>query len=295
MNKIIRRGIIGVLAISTLSCNNGKNKSDAYGNFEAIETLVGAEAQGKVVQLSAIEGSLLKENEVVGLIDTLSLYLKKQQLLAQKESATARLSQVRAQIDVQDEQKKTALKEKDRIEKLIKDNAVPTKQLDDINGQLNVLNSQITSIGTQNQSISGDIKALTYQIAQIQDQINKSVITNPISGVVLEKYIEQGEIVAPGKTIYKIANLTSLKLKVFISGSQLSHVKLGQKVKVFIDESKNKNKELEGTVCWISEQAEFTPKIIQTKEERVNLVYAVKVDVMNDGSLKIGMPGEVRF
>ena len=287
--------ILFIFPFVMAACSNGNNKSDAYGNFEATEVLVGAEAQGKVIVFKAEEGQQLAKDVIVGYIDTLSLKLKKLQLVAQKEASIARLAQVQAQIAVQEEQKNTSAIEQLRISKLVEANAAPTKQLDDINGQLNILNSQIVSTRTQNQAIAGEIKALQYQIAQVADQLTKSVIRNPVRGTVLEKYIEEGEIVVLGKSLFKIADLSTLKLRIYISGAQLPNVKIGQKVSVLIDENKDENKKLEGIVSWISQQAEFTPKIIQTKDERVNLVYAVKVDVVNDGSLKIGMPGEVKF
>jgi HlyD family secretion protein len=205
------------------------------------------------------------------------------------------LAQVESQIEVQDVQKNVALADQKRYISLVDANAAPSKQLDDINNSLLVINAQIVSTRTQYQAINSDIKALQYQIVQIDDQLYKSVIRNPISGIVLEKYIENTEIAVPGKSIYKIADLSVLKLKVFVSGVQLPKIKIGQKVQVYIDESETKNKEMNGVISWISQQAEFTPKIIQTKDERVNLVYGVKIDVVNDGSLKIGMPGEIKF
>jgi HlyD family secretion protein len=292
----MKRVVLYVLIIPFIvCCGIRNNKSDAYGNFEAIEILVGSEAQGKVIQFNAEEGQKLSKGQVIGVIDTLPLFLKKQQLLASIEAACARFVQIQSQIDVQEEQKKTLVREQSRITKLVSSEAVPAKQLDDINGQLNILNSQVIATRSQNQSILGEIKALQFQVAQVQDQIVKSVIINPVNGTLLEKYIEQGEIAAPGKTLYKIADCSVLKLRVYVSGSQLPNFKLGQKVIVFVDKDKKENRSLEGTVTWISQQAEFTPKIIQTKEERVNLVYALKVDVVNDGTLKIGMPGEIKF
>jgi HlyD family secretion protein len=287
--------LILIIPLFLISCGNGNDKSDAYGNFEATEVLVGAEVQGKILQLNIEEGQLLKSGTIVGFIDSISNYLKKEQLVAQVQISEARFSQIKAQVDVQEEQKKSLIREQERISKLVSSSAAPTKQLDDINSQLDILNSQILSTKTQNQSIAAELKVLVYQIAQVQDQLLKSSIINPIEGTVLEKYIETGEIAIPGKTLYKIANLTTLKLRVYISGSQLPNVKIGQKVAVFIDKNESDDTQLEGTISWISQQAEFTPKIIQTKEERVNMVYALKVDVKNDGHLKIGMPGEVKF
>lgn len=284
-----------LILIFAASCSNNNNKSDAYGNFEAVEILIGSEVQGKIVSFNIEEGQEIKKGQVAGYIDSLSLFLKKQQLTTQMEGAKVRLVQVQSQIAVQEEQKKSLLREQQRLTKLVSANAAPVKQLDDINSQLDILNSQIISTRVQNQLILYDVKALQYQVAQTEDQLNKSVIRNPENGTVLEKYVEPGEIAVPGKILYKIADISTLRLRVYVSGAQLPHIKIGQKAKVYIDENARKNRQIEGTVSWISQQAEFTPKIIQTKDERVNLVYAIKLDVVNDGSLKIGMPGEVKF
>ncbi|HEX3006797.1 MAG TPA: HlyD family efflux transporter periplasmic adaptor subunit [Bacteroidales bacterium] len=275
------------------ACSNNDDKADAYGNFEAVETIVGSEGQGKLLKFIPEEGMVLKEGELVGVVDTTSLWLKKQQLIAMKKAAEAKLIQINAQIDVQKTQRETVLKEKNRIESLVKDKAAPEKQLDDINGQYKLIESQIVSIKSQNQSVAGEIESLVQQIKQVEDQISRSYITNPIDGTVLEKYIEPSEIVTIGKNLYKIANLGTIKLKVYVTGALLPRIKIGQKVIVKIDADSESNQALQGTISWISSQAEFTPKIIQTKEERVKQVYAVKVDVVNDGRIKIGMPGEI--
>lgn len=295
MNRIYTMiaAIVAVLAAS--SCGNGKNKSDAFGNFETVETMVGAEAQGKIIKFDVEEGNPLKKGQLVGIIDTTSLWLKKQQLVAMKKASEAKLTQIRSQIEVQETQKQTLLKEKNRIQNLLKDKAIPEKQLDDIDGQLNMVNSQILSIKSQNLSVSAEMESINAQIKQVDDQLAKSYILNPIDGVVLEKYVEPFEVVTMSKNLYKIANLSTMQLKVYVSGSQLPHIKIGQKIEVRIDADAKANQTLEGIVSWISSQAEFTPKIIQTKEERVKQVYAVKVDVKNDGRIKIGMPGEVKF
>jgi HlyD family secretion protein len=287
--------IFAILPLLIASCGSGNNISDAYGNFEATEILTGAEVQGQVVKFSIVEGQHLKNNEVVGIIDSVPNYLRKLQLIAQTQATKAKLDQVHAQIQVLDEQKKTLLIDQARIKKLVASNAAPSKQLDDINGQVDVINSQIVSTKVQNIAINSEIQALQYQVAQVNDQLSKSLIRSPVDGTILEKYVEQGEIVVPGKVLFKIANLSVLRLRIYVSGAQLPNIKLGQKVSVFVDKSESENRKLEGTISWISQQAEFTPKIIQTKDERVNLVYAVKVDVVNDGSIKIGMPGEVKF
>ena len=277
------------------SCSSKNGKSDAYGNFETVEVLVSSEIQGKLLQFSVEEGKTYKAGDAVGLIDTVQLALKRDQLIAQRNASATKISNILSQIAVQQETKGTLLVDKARTEKLMRDKAIPAKQLDDINGKIKVIDSQIESIKTQNAAVVNEVEAYDKQIAQIADQINRCKIVNPINGTVLEKYIEPSEIAAPGKTLYKVADMDQMILRVYVSGAQLPSVKIGQKVTVLIDQEKGDNKSFEGTVSWVSPQAEFTPKIIQTKEERVNLVYAVKVTVKNDGSLKIGMPGEVKF
>jgi HlyD family secretion protein len=285
----------GILLASIVSCSGNKNKSDAYGNFEAVDVLVSSEMQGRLVSFSVDEGKTLKAGEVVGLIDTVQLSLKRDQFVAQQKMSATKFQNITSQIQVQNEQKQTLIIEKKRLESLLKDNAAPQKQLDDINGKIAVIESQIASIKTQNSTVYNELEMLDKQIAQLNDQIKRCIITSPIDGTVLEKYFEPQEIVTPGKTLFKIANIQKMILRVYISGSQLSQIKTGQKVKVRIDKNEKELSEYEGIVTWVSPQAEFTPKIIQTKEERIHLVYAVKVDVPNDGKFKIGMPGEVKF
>jgi len=288
-----------VATFTLLSCSSKNSKSDAYGNFETVEVLISSEIQGKLLQFTIVEGKYYKAGEIVGLIDTIQLALKRDQLIAQRNASATKISNIMSQIAVQDEQKGTLLVDKARTEKLMRDKAIPTKQLDDINGKIKVIDSQIASIKTQNSAVTNEIDAFDKQIAQISDQMTRCKIVNPINGTVLDKYIEPSEIAMPGKTLYKIADMDQMILRVYVSGSQLSSVKIGQKVSVFIDqnesESKADTKSLEGIISWVSPEAEFTPKIIQTKEERINLVYAVKVSIKNDGSLKIGMPGEIKF
>jgi HlyD family secretion protein len=284
-----------LLILFLSSCGKNEKRSDAYGNFEAVETIVSAEATGKLVDFNIEEGQLLEKDVTVGNIDADQLSLKKQQLEAQKNTIQTKFKNVFSQIDVYREQKKVNLVEKNRIEKLLKDDAATTKQLDDINGSINVLDKQISSIESQNSTTIQELKGLDAQIQQVQDQINKSAVINPVKGTVLMKLAEQSEVVNYGKPLYKIADISTMELRVYISGEQLPEIKLGQKVKVLIDAEKDGYRELEGIISWISTKSEFTPKIIQTKEERVNQVYAVKVKVNNDGSLKIGMPGEVMF
>lgn len=291
--KTIFRLIPIILVIA--SCSEQNSKSDAYGNFEATEIIVSSEVAGKVLSFTLNDGDELKDNQIVGFIDTVQLSLKRDQINAQKNSVSTKISGILAQIDVLNEQKKNIEVEKERVEKLLKDGAATQKQLDDVTGGINVINSQMNSIKTQNSTVLSELEVLNVQIEQINDQIKKSYIKSPINGIVLEKYIEESEVAVPGKNLFKIADLSKIELKVYVSGDQIPNIKLGQKVKVVFDKNKDENSETEGIVDWIASQAEFTPKIIQTKEERVNLVYAVKISVMNDGSIKIGMPGEVVF
>ncbi len=284
-----------IIVLVMVSCSGNNYKSDAYGNFETVDVLVASEMQGRLVTFNIEEGQQVKAGELVGLIDTVQLSLKRDQLIAQRKMSSTKFQNIQSQIQVQEDQKKTILIEKRRLENLMKDNAAPQKQMDDINGKISVIESQIASIKTQNSTVINEVEMLDKQIAQVNDQINRSKITNPIDGAVLEKYFEAQEIATPGKTLYKVADISKMILRAYVSGAQLSQVKIGTKVKVLIDESNDKMRELTGTITWVSQQAEFTPKIIQTKEERVNLVYAVKIEVSNDGSLKIGMPGEVKF
>ncbi|MCX6161355.1 MAG: HlyD family efflux transporter periplasmic adaptor subunit [Ignavibacteriae bacterium] len=289
--------IIPLLAISVFiaSCTKKDNRSDAYGNFEAVETIVSAEASGKILQFNVEEGQKLEQDAIVGCIDTVQLHLKKLQIAEQKKTVGTKFKSISTQVAVLEEQKRVNLREKARIERLIKDDAATGKQLDDINGVIDVINRQIASVKSQDETTRQEMKGYDAQADQIIDQISKSNIVNPVSGTVVLKLAETSEVVTFGKPLYKIADLSEMELRVYISGAQLPEIKLGQKVKVLIDNGANDFRSLEGVISWISDKAEFTPKIIQTKEERVNLVYAVKVKVKNDGSLKIGMPGEIIF
>jgi len=290
----ISKIILGILitTIVLISCSNNDKKADGYGNFEATEITVSAENNGKLIQFSVEEGQTLKSKAVVGFIDTIPLNLKKEQLLASKNVVSSKSKGVLSQISVLKAQLKTARISKNRIENLIKENAGTQKQLDDIDGQIDVITQQISSIEIQNASVINELYSLDIQIDQVEDQLQKSIIINPINGTVLTKYAEPNEISSFGKPLYKIADLSILKLRIYISETQLSNIKIGQKVTVKIDSEKEMTN-YSGTISWVASEAEFTPKIIQTKEERVNLVYAVKIDVVNDGSLKIGMPAEM--
>ncbi|PIP55204.1 MAG: HlyD family secretion protein [Bacteroidetes bacterium CG23_combo_of_CG06-09_8_20_14_all_32_9] len=278
-----------------ISCSSDNKLSDAFGNFEAIEITVSSEVQGKILSLNIEEGTNLDSGIKVGFIDTVNLWLKLKQVESQKSAVQAKVSNVISQINVQNQQKTNFNSEKKRIEKLLKDKAVPEKQLDDINNAISLIDKQIELIKTQNQSVFSELDGMDYQIKQVKDQIKKSYIINPIKGTVLEKYMEQSEMVVPGKAIYKIANLDEIILRAYISEKQLANVKVNQKATVLFDDGKGGLKEVSGNVFWISSQSEFTPKIIQTRYERQSLVYAIKIKVKNNGTIKIGMPGELQL
>ena len=281
-----------LILINLVACNKNNDKADGYGNFEATEVTISAEASGKIEYLNLEEGAIVAPNTQVGLIDTIQLYLSKQQLIASKNTIASKSGNVLSQTAVLNEQLKTTLIEQKRIQNMFAENAATKRQVDEINGKVNVLNEQIKSIKTQEAPISNEQKSLDVQIEKINDQIQKCKITSPFQGTVLAKYSEENEITNFGKPLYKLADLTTMTLRVYISEKQLNQIKVGQKVTVKIDTQEDM-KSYPGTISWISSSAEFTPKIIQTKEERANLVYAVKVNVKNDGSLKIGMPAEM--
>jgi HlyD family secretion protein len=228
-------------------------------------------------------------------VDTVNFVLQRSQLIAQKKAVASNIAHIKAQIDVLEQQKKNHLRDKKRIENLLRDGAATQKQLDDINGAIDVVNTQIASTETQYTSVRSEMEVIRAQIAQVEESIQRCRIINPIRGRVLEKFANAGEITAFGKPLYNIADMDYLTLRVYVSGAQLPQISVGQFVEVLVDADAKHNRAMNGEIYWISETAEFTPKIIQTKEERVNMVYAVKVRVKNDGTLKIGMPGEVNF
>lgn len=286
--------IIGfsIIAISLLSCGDDNGKADGYGNFEATEITISAENNGKLMQFDVNEGDFVQKETFLGYIDTIPLTLKREQLEVSKAVISSKSKGVLSQIAVLNSKLKTANTNKTRVENLIKDNAGTQKQLDDVTGEIDVIKQQIRSVEIQNAPVVNELKSIDVQLKQIEDQIQKSKIINPANGTVLTKYAEPNEITAFGKPLYKIADLNTMQLRVYISETQLANIKIGQEVTVKIDDA-DTMKSFNGKISWIASEAEFTPKIIQTKEERVALVYAVKVDVKNDGSLKIGMPAEM--
>jgi len=289
-----------IIIITTLfSCQNNNGEGDAYGNFEATEVVISAEANGKLIHFELEEGDQIETGKSVGVVDTIPLYLKKKQIQGKIEALTTKTLDIPSQINVLIERLNVLSRDKKRLENLFRDGAATQKQLDDINGEIDVINSELKAnrerLETNNTGLLSEIIPLQYQIEEINDQINKSILINPVKGTVLTKYAEENEIVSFGKPLYRIADINKMYLRAYIGGDQLDDISLGQKVTVLIDKDKSSYSSFDGIVSWISDKAEFTPKIVQTKDERVNLVYAIKVQVNNDGAIKIGMPGEVIF
>lgn len=301
------------LALLLAACNGNGNDFDASGTFEAEEVIVSAEASGRILSLSIEEGIIVSKDSIVGTIDAENISLQKEQVEASIEALSEKTADVnpqvkllQSQLGVQQSRLNTLIRERARTQNLVKADAATQKQLDDMDAQIDLvqkemsvtqqqINVQRSATGTQNRSILSEGKPLTKRAAQLDDQLKKANIVNPVTGTVLIQYAEQGEITTAGKALYKIADLSSITLRAYVSGAQLSQIKLGQSVKVMVDDGKDKYREVPGTIKWISDKAEFTPKTIQTKEERANLVYAIKIQVKNDGYLKIGMYGEVKF
>lgn len=296
MNSAKMRWATGLFAVIIfLSCNRQKDASDAFGNFEADDQIISSEIAGKLLSCSFDEGTTLSGGAVIATVDTVQLSLQLTQLESQMMTVQARKQGVKAQIAVIEQQKKNLEKDNVRISNMLKDGAATQKQMDDVKGALEVFDKQVSSTKTQDLILSGEMEVIRTQADQLRDKISRCRIISPIDGLVLEKYKKAGELIGQGQSLCRIADVSSLNLRVFVSGDQLPHLRIGQKVSVLIDDTATKNRTMEGVVTWVSPEAEFTPKIIQTKVERVKLVYAVKVKVANDGSLKIGMPGEIRF
>ena len=292
MNRIL---ILLTTATIIASCNKKSEKPDAFGNFEAIETLVSSETSGKIQWLSIDEGSAIKKNQTVGLIDTIMPTLQLNEIQAQGYRIKANIKSIDSQSEILKQQKENIAIDLKRIKNMINSGAATQKQLDDAIGGLKVIAKQIDANETQKAAIASELTVIRAKKLIVIEQLNRCKIKNPINGVVLEKYAEPGEITAAGKPLYKIADVENIILRAYVPGSMLHKVLKGQTCKVLIDKGKKDNIEYEGKITWISNQAEFTPKIIQTKEERVSMVYAIKINVKNDGSIKIGMPGEVIF
>lgn len=285
-----------ILTIVLLGACSGKgNQPDAWGTFEATDITVSAMANGKLLQFNIEEGELLDSGRMVGFVDTTDLFLKKLQAMSQRNATASRKTDLQAQIDIQEQNRHNILIDKQRVENLLKAGAATQKQMDDIVAGLNMADRQIAAIRTQFSGLEDQVGGINQQIAQLEEAIRNACIINPVSGTILAKFAEPDEVTVFGKPLYKIADLTEMTLRVYISGAQLPRIIIGQEVSVMYDRNETENTTTTGIVSWVSPTAEFTPKTIQTKEERVNLVYAVKVRVKNDGSMKIGMPGEIKL
>ena len=287
------------LAIILSACNNKNSNYDASGVFETTEIVVSAKGSGEILQFNIMEGQKVEAGQTLGVIDTTQLYWRKIQLQSNMKAMDSRQVNVSVQVAALQEQLATARREQQRFTQLLKDNAANQKQLDDINAQIATLEKQLAAqtetLKNSNNSITNEQQSLWAQIAQIDDQIKNSVIKSPISGTILAKFAEAGELAVQGKPLFKVADIDKMFLRAYISASQLTELKIGQQVKVYSDLGEKDRKEYEGVVSWISDKAEFTPKTIQTRDVRANLVYAVKIAVNNDGYIKKGMYGEVKI
>ncbi len=282
-----------------VACNRGKHDYDASGTFEAIETIISSEASGAIKQFDISEGQALTPGQTIGYIDSVQLYLKKKQLIAQIKTTLTQRPDITKQLASLQAQLKAVEREQNRISNLVKADAATQKQLDDVTAQADVIKKQIeaqqSSLDITSESIGQQANPLRVQIEQVDDQLAKCKIINNVKGTVLSKYAEVDEMTLPGKPLYKIADLSTLTLRAYITGDQFSKVKLNQNIKVLVDAEQGQYKEYDGVIEWISSKAEFTPKTIQTKDERANLVYAIKIKVKNDGFLKIGMYADVKL
>ncbi len=293
--------LLTTLSISFLlfSCNNGSEEYDATGSFEATEIIVSSQANGRILTLNVEEGEHLQKGQIVGQIDSTQLYLQKMSLLSHVKGVRAQQPDIRKQTAALQDQIKTLEREKARVERLIVANAATQKQLDDIEAQIEVLQSQLSAqtstLRKSSENISAQSTTLEIQVAQLDDQLEKTQITSPISGTVLNRYAETGELATVGTPLFKIADTGTLFLRAYVTNDQLVQIKLNDAVTVRVDDGEGNMKTYKGTITWISDKSEFTPKTIQTKNERANLVYALKIAVPNDGYLKIGMYGEVKF
>lgn len=281
------------------SCKEKKDNYDASGTFEAVETIISAEASGIIKELKIDEGQLLKAGDVIGYIDDTQLSLKKKQLQAQSKAVLSRKPDVASQLASLKERLKQAAHEQQRVSNMVKADVATQKQLDDANAEVAVIRKEIdakqTSLSITSSSITEETAPIDVQVQQVEDQLSKTRIVNEVNGTVLTKYAEVNEMTSTGKALYKIADLSTIILRAYITGDQFAKAKLNQQVKVMVDDGNGNYRQYNGIITWISDKAEFTPKTIQTKDERANLVYAIKILVKNDGSLKIGMYGEVKL
>jgi len=276
-------------------CKNRSGQADAFGTFEATEVIVSSETSGRILEFNVTEGSVIEEGTEIALVDTTLLHLQKDEIDAGMKSVRTRITTIDSQNEILKQQIENLNTNVARIENMLKDDAATKKQYDDLTGQVAVLEKQITANNTQKSSIAAELAVYESKKATLDEQVRRSSVKSPLGGTIIEKYSEAGEMTAAGRPLVKIADLMVIKLKVYVSGAQLGNLKIGEECTVRIDDGKKGYKLFPGSISYISGKAEFTPKIIQTKEERVTLVYAVNIDVKNDGTMKSGMPGEAIF
>lgn len=290
---------LAIPLLLTTSCSKDDSAYDATGIFESQEITVAAEVSGRILSLTIHEGEILRRGDVIGIIDTIPLHLRKQQILSTHDALLLRHNDVATQMASLREQIATQKKEKERFRTLTQANAAPMKTLDDIEAQIKILEKEFYARQQQldkgNAGLSAEAQGLLLQIEQINYDIARSVIKAPQDGTVLNKYTAEGEYTMPSKPILKMADTEQLYLRAYVTAEQFNELKIGQQVIVAVDKADGDYREYKGKVTWISATAEFTPKTIQTKDERQNLVYAVKILVPNDGYIKIGMYGQVRL
>ena len=275
------------------SCNSNGDKADAYGNFEADEITISAKVPGELLQFTIVEGQTLKAGDLVGYVDTANMHLQRAELEANLQATTAQKQNVAAQIQVAKDELARIKNDQTRIKNMYAKQAATQKQLDDINSAVTIAQNKLSVLQTQYPAIEAQVATIAAKRDLLNKQISDVVITNPVNGMVLSKLVEQNEMTAPGKPLYKMADLSSLNLRAFVSGDQLSSIEIGKTYTVKVDGPDGEMLTYEGELIWVAETAEFTPKTIQTKKDRVDLVYAIKLRVKNDGKLKLGMPGEV--
>lgn len=281
------------------SCSRTGTEFDASGTFESVETIISAEAAGRLESFTIEEGQLVQAGQLVGIIDTTQIALRKRQLENQIAAVLTKRPDIAAQVSTLNEQIRAAIHERERVERLVAADAATKKQLDDATSYVSILQRQMhalnSSLNTTTGSLVSETLPLHSQILQVEDQLAKCSIVAPLNGTVLTSYAEQYEMTGPGKPLFKMADVSTMILRAYVTGDQFSQITIGQKVKVFVDKGAKDYDTYNGTITWVSSKAEFTPKTIQTKDERANLVYAIKISVPNDGKIKIGMYGEVRF
>jgi len=287
--------LIIIAAVALTGCKNKSDQADAYGNFEATEVIVSAETSGRILKFDVMEGTEIDQGTEIALIDTTLFHLQKAEIDAGMKSVRTRISSINAQNDILNQQIANLKVNIARTENMLKNDAATQKQFDDLTGQLAVMEKQITANNTQKASVAAELMVYESKKATLNEQVTRSTVKSPLKGTIIEKYSEAGELTAAGKPLVKIADLSVIRLKVYVSGAQLGGIKIGQECTVRVDDGKKGYSSFKGTISYISVKAEFTPKIIQTKEERVTLVYAVTIDVKNDGTMKSGMPGEAIF